>query len=113
MLKYFNEVADNIRVIDNITNQMFSMVEVDGFDNILLDNLFEKRFVHISIVEKWINSDIGKEIVTKYKKEWQEIFDAFMKKDEFVINKLKQLNLDQKNNLKDLYKNKSILIYSR
>lgn len=113
MLKYFEEVADNIRAVENITNIMFSLIEVDDFEFDLLDNYYTQRLVEISFIENWVKTNVGKEIVNNHSKEWKHIFDEIMRKDEIILKKLKSQNLSRKNALKDLHKSKSILIYAK
>lgn len=97
----------SIEVILNKQGKLSSQ-EIDK-----LENLYFSRKENLDILHKFMNSAPARRYLEKYSKEWRDTADLLIKNDNRLINKIKSRVEELKSELQNLYKNKSLLIYSK
>ncbi len=115
-MQKFSEILNNIQLVlentksisDALNNGNFELEDLEE-----ISNLYEEREKNILHLKSLLESDIGKEFIAEKQDEWNEKINLIVNLDSVNLELLRKKTKDTGEKLKQLNKQKSVLIYSK
>jgi oligoendopeptidase F len=98
---------------DEIANILEKNDKLSFEDIKKISKLYENRKKSIGIINEFLTSDEGKEFVKNNQKEWESRISPFLKKDKKILDKLGETLNNLGDQIRQLNKQKNVLIYSK
>ncbi|HOK14168.1 MAG TPA: hypothetical protein PLU67_06245 [Candidatus Kapabacteria bacterium] len=115
-MQKYDEILNFISVVFDNTNRIAKALNDGNFDLEDLEeisNLYEEREKNILHLKSLLETDIGKEFVAEKQDEWNEKINLLVKMDSVNLELLRKKTKETGEKLKQLNKQKSVLIYSK
>ncbi len=115
-MQKYNEILKNIELVLENTRSIFESLDNGNFELEDLEKisyLYEEREKNILYLKSLLETDIGKEFVAKQQDEWNEKINLIVKMDSVNLELLRKKTKDTGEKLKQLNKQKAVLIYSK
>ena len=112
-----NLIKDIVVDIERITKEINQLLnEGNEFDNSLIDvisELYDMREIYLLNLQNWYNSPEGMSVLSNNRDKWQKIISTVIEIDNQNLEIIQSQVFEKSNKLKNLTKQKSLLIYSQ
>lgn len=109
-------IDDKLKKLSDKTSSISSILQKNELDKLEIEKLaalYAERKALLSELDAWRKSEEGLKFLEQNGKKWNIFIENILDADKKNINFLKEKLADKGQKLKDIFRNKSLLIYSK